>query len=133
MASEAPGKPGLDTAGQELGVHLRIFNGPDERDIANCVRTTFITAHRLFRADFRDLVCECPLQKYAKSENPPDFNCTSSFVHGFVTENRFAMRKQHFKDRPAISLEQIDAWVARLSELLQNHDNDLILNCDQMS
>jgi hypothetical protein len=134
MASESQENPTWTPRGTNWGVHLRIFNGSEERHVANYVRTTFITAHRLFTsADFRDLVCDCHLQKYAESENPPDFNCTSSFVCEFMTRNGFSLRKQHFECRPSISPEQIDAWMVWLSELLQNHENHLILNCDKTS
>jgi hypothetical protein len=116
------------------GVHLRIFKGREETGIAEYIRANLITPRRLFSPEgFRNLVLDRYLEKYAESETPPDFNCARPFISGFMTRNRFSYRRQHFKRRPSASTEEIEAWIAWLSELLQRYDNNLIINCDETS
>jgi hypothetical protein len=77
---------------------MSIFNGREEKRIADDIRHTFIDAHRLFiTEDFRNYIFECCREKYADSENRPPFNHTRTFISGFMTRNRFSFWRQHFK------------------------------------
>jgi hypothetical protein len=87
----------------------------------------FITEH------FRECTLQAHLEKYWESDNPPDFNCISSFVSVFITKNRFSRWGKHFTRRPGASAETIQGWIIWLTELLRTHDNDLVMNCDETS
>jgi hypothetical protein len=100
--------------------------------MADDIRSEFIVRHQLFTTkDLRECMLQGYLEKYWESDNLPDFNCTSSFVGGFMTSNWFSRRRQDIKRRPASRAESIKRWIISLTELLRTRDNNLIMNCDE--
>jgi hypothetical protein len=48
-----------------------------------------------------------------------------------MKRSHFSLRRQHFKRRPHVTEEEIERSTLQVSQLLQNVDDDLILNCDE--
>jgi hypothetical protein len=114
------------------GEHRRIFDDATETAMAAYIRLNFTSRNRLFTSeDFRALA----LAKYNKvsrnSEARTRFCCSRTFIHGFMVRNRFSIRREHFKRRPASTEEDAEHWVQRLQLLLETESKDLILNCDE--
>ena len=114
------------------GEHRRIFSEITERTMAEYIRSEFISKHRIFTTeDFQAIARDWYRRTYWNSDKAPRFTCSRSFIRGFMRRNRFSLRRQHFKRRPPATVAAIDDWIQNLSVLLDTHDNDLILNCDE--
>jgi hypothetical protein len=116
----------------EWGAHRRVFSDLTESILALFIRDQFLHKHRLFTTeDFQTLDFERSREVYRDAENAPRFICSCWFVKGFMKRNRFSLRRQHFKRRPAASEEEVEQWVRHVSHLLETEDTNLILNCDE--
>ena len=113
------------------GLHHRIFTDIEEEAITQfIVENYFKPCHAFHDDDFRFLAMQAFLEKY-QDQDPPDFQCSPGFIADFKSRNHFSSRRAHYKRRPRVDSQTVEAWVTEVRTLLRTFPHDRIINGDE--
>jgi hypothetical protein len=85
-----------------------------------------------FQAQFDQFLNDGQIESTTPPHQPlPHFNCSDTFLRGFMKRNGLSFRQIRCARRPEISAEETATFLEQIDEAFQTTPPDFIINCDE--
>ena len=118
--------------GEAIGQHRRLFSDEEELNIADMIKTQYISYHIMIRRKhLRSLLISIFETLHPEVRIPKRKLMSRQFLKGFCKRNNLSFREMRKKKRSTIDQNEVDQYTQELCNIFKNFDTSRIANMDE--